>query len=289
MRKAGGEHGQYVRRVQEKTQHYSQTLLQENERLRASLAGAQVAQSTLETQLAAHTALGRKHRALQTRARRLTTERTRLRAEVEGTRFEVRQREALYEDLQRKLRAVEDDSQRFSRGYFDVERQNANLANLYVASYRLHGTLDHNEVVLAIQEILANLVGCEEVALFEREPGAQCLQLVRASGVEAGPLESVPVGHGVIGNAVLAGEIAIAPDWRVPRAPAEEHLSACVPVLLAGQVVGVIALFRLLAHKPALQDLDRELFDLLAHQAGTALYCTKLHAARVSATRPVSA
>jgi len=40
----------------------------------------------------------------------------------------------------------------------------------------------------------------------------------------------------------------------------------------------VIALFTLLAHKPGLADVDRELFELLGTQAATALYCADLHA-----------
>jgi hypothetical protein len=42
-------------------------------------------------------------------------------------------------------------------------------------------------------------------------------------------------------------------------------------------VTGAIALFRLLPQKPALEDVDHELFELLATHAATALYCTRLH------------
>jgi hypothetical protein len=40
----------------------------------------------------------------------------------------------------------------------------------------------------------------------------------------------------------------------------------------------VIAIFRLLSHKLRIEDVDRELFELLAAQASVALYCTRLHA-----------
>jgi hypothetical protein len=36
--------------------------------------------------------------------------------------------------------------------------------------------------------------------------------------------------------------------------------------------------FRLLGHKPQLESVDLELFDLLATHAATALYCSDLHA-----------
>ena len=48
---------------------------------------------------------------------------------------------------------------------------------------------------------------------------------------------------------------------------------------------GAIAIFRLLPQKAAVEDLDRELFDLLATQAGMALHCAALHA-RLAALEP---
>jgi GAF domain-containing protein len=52
--------------------------------------------------------------------------------------------------------------------------------------------------------------------------------------------------------------------------------------MLDGRVIGAIALFRLLSHKSELADIDREIFDLLATQAGSALYCSRLRAERLS-------
>jgi hypothetical protein len=59
------------------------------------------------------------------------------------------------------------------------------------------------------------------------------------------------------------------------RGPGEEDLTAVVPLQLAGQVTGVISIFRLLPQKPRFEDLDHELFDLLASHAAMALHCTE--------------
>ena len=56
-----------------------------------------------------------------------------------------------------------------------------------------------------------------------------------------------------------------------------EGLVACIPLKLDNDVTGLIAIFSLLPHKPGLEALDHELFDLLATHAATALYCTSLH------------
>jgi hypothetical protein len=43
-------------------------------------------------------------------------------------------------------------------------------------------------------------------------------------------------------------------------------------------VTGAIAIYRLLPQKSGFEEVDRELFELLATHAATALYCTSLHA-----------
>ena len=53
--------------------------------------------------------------------------------------------------------------------------------------------------------------------------------------------------------------------WLVP-------MTACVPLKIGSMVVGAIVVFRLLSHKPALERVDHELFELLAVHASTALY-----------------
>ena len=60
--------------------------------------------------------------------------------------------------------ALEQASQELSSRYLDVEQSNSNLANLYVASYGIHGSLEREEVVRAIHEVLVNLVGTEDFA-----------------------------------------------------------------------------------------------------------------------------
>ena len=46
-------------------------------------------------------------------------------------------------------------------GYVEIEEENNNLANLYVASYQLHSTLDSSEVLKVVLEIVINLIGAE--------------------------------------------------------------------------------------------------------------------------------
>jgi hypothetical protein len=76
---------------------------------------------------------------------------------------------------------------------------------------------------------------------------------------------------------VTSGETFIRDNDISASVPFEEHLTACVPLKLDGQVKGAVAIFRLLPQKPGIEDLDRELFDLLGSHVAMALYCTSLH------------
>lgn len=141
------------------------------------------------------------------------------------------------------------------------------LTNLYVASSRLHESLDRGEVLRAIQEILINLLGSEELAVFELSEDRSALELVDSFGVEREKFARIPLGSGSIGKVAEAGQAV----------EGTEGLIACVPLMLGERAVGAVALFSLLPQKTGgLQQVDRELLDLLRAQAGVALYCTRL-------------
>jgi GAF domain-containing protein len=175
--------------------------------------------------------------------------------------------------LKEHVAAIEAESRKFAARYVEVEQQSSNLANLYVASYQLHGTLDRLRIVEAIKEIVINLIGSEELLVWERD--GDLLRCVGSFGVNEGEWDVVPFGEGIIGlcaetgERFIAGQTMLAPDGR------EEALTACIPLKLDGRVVGAIAVFRLLPQKAGLAPVDHELFDLLASHAASALYSTR--------------
>ena len=240
----------YVDRVLHDAQRYTRELLDENHRLRELAFGLEEDKRRLGEQLQAF--------------------------RDSAERFDRQQA-----DLQQRLQLMQGESQRFAEQFVEVERQNSNLANLYVASYQLVGTLDRGQVLQVIQEILANLVGSEETAIFERaEDGS--LAVVSTNGLEAQRLAGVGAGPGVVATVAASGETWIAGDGG-EASGAEATLTACVPLKLADRVTGAIAIFRLLPQKSGVEQVDRELFDLLATHAAMALYCTALHARLSSA------
>jgi hypothetical protein len=237
----------YVWKVHEETRRFAKDLLTENERLRNLVAGLQKEKRDFEE-------------ALST-----------MRADIEHRRREE-------DALKRQMAEIREENHSFSQKYLEVEVQNSNLANLYVASYRLHGTLDHKEILSSVQEIIINLVGCEEFAIFDLDEEGM-LTLTASMGIDPARYGRIPVGEGKIGEAVRAGEIYLAKGKGTDSPSSEETpLVACIPLKVEGKVTGVIAIFRLLQHKTALEAIDQELFDLLATHAAMALYCAGLHA-----------
>lgn len=275
MSQGRDERGAYVRRVQEGSQSLTHDLLAEVERLRLRVATLEVEKEALASRAADSYELGKANEALRALAASLEAEMNRLHEQVVSLRAANERHQSEHAGLAAQLESARSESRGFEQRYAEVEAQSSNLANLYVASYSLHGTLDRQEVVGTIQEIVANLIGSEEAGLFELAPGAEALELVASFGLEAPGLRRVPLGGGRIGEAARTGEIFVAGPG---DAPAEGGLTACIPLKLDGRVTGAIAIFRLLPQKAGFEPLDRELFELLATHAATALYCTSLHA-----------
>jgi hypothetical protein len=233
----------YVRKVQEDSRQLTQDLLGENEKLRGIVSSLQEEKLSLDSQL----------RLLQGELDRHQKERT---------------------HLQQQLADIHEESLKLFERYTEVEQQSGNLSNLYVASYRLHATLDRQEVIAVIEEIIINLVGCEELAIFEMSPDGETLSLVSSFGIDPTDYRVISMGEGLIGEAALKGEMRIVADGETPL---EKNLTACVPLKVEGKVTGIIAIFRLLPQKTGLETIDYELFDLLATHAAMALYCCGLH------------
>jgi len=179
--------------------------------------------------------------------------------------------------LRARLAEVEEESRDFAARYVEVEQQNTNLANLYVASYQLHGTLDRERVLGSIKEVIINLIGSEELAIWEVDRGANALLLVDSFGIDAAAWQRIPLDDhaGMIGLVATSGNPYVAGEAILAPGGAQEQLSACIPLALDGMVIGAIGVFRLLPQKSGFEPIDIEMFDLLASHAATALYCTR--------------
>lgn len=220
-------HSGYVDKVREETQRYVHKLLTENEALHVLVATQQT--------------------------------------ENERLRRELRQHETEEAQVRERLDEIRAESSRYAAQFVELETHNANLANLYVASYQLHGTLDRAAVLAVIQEIVVNLIGSEEFGIYEIAED----KLLRPLTTVGTITDHALAASRVMTRTVETGELYLGAAGAGP-------VTACIPMKLDSRVTGVITVFSLLPHKKALEPLDHELFDLLATHAATALHCTAL-------------
>jgi len=191
---------------------------------------------------------------------------------------ELRRLEDEKERLCEEYKRVESENQEYANRYVEVEEENNNLANLYVCSYQLHSTLDFEEVLQIIMEIIINLIGAEEFGILLLDEKSQNLIPMSMEGIPLEKVPPIPLGEGIIGQAAASGENYYAPEKNESRG--ETDLSdpmVCIPLKIKDEVIGVIVLYRLLPQKTQFANVDYELFTLLAGHAATAVFSAKLY------------
>ncbi len=181
------------------------------------------------------------------------------------------------ERLRQRLGTLEEANKDYATRYTEIEEQNNNLASLYVASYQLHSTLDFREVIHIVQEILLDLVGAKSFAILLLDENTNELRSVACDGEDLVPgIENISthLGEGILGGVARSGESFYLHDGK----PSLDKPLAAVPLKIKDQVIGVIAIYKLLVQKHAFTAVDYELFALLAAHAATAIFSAKLFA-----------
>lgn len=168
-------------------------------------------------------------------------------------------------ELKRQRMVVEEENQSYVERHRQIERQNASLLNLYVATHQLRSSLDLSKVLQVVREIVVNLLGSEyfEVVLYDApEDRPLCLTRMNAS-VETFPsrlceaivLETLHNGtlYASTGDDGKAGQV-------------------CVPLKLDGNMLGALVVHSFLPHRLALEDIDFELIELLSEDVANVIY-----------------
>ena len=181
------------------------------------------------------------------------------------------------ESLKQRYKKVEKENRDFAKKYIEVEEENNNLANLYVASYQLHSTLDYEEVLRIVLEIIINLIGADRFAIMLIDEKSNDLTAVAAEGIDIEKLPKIKIGEGIIGKVAKEGE-GYFPDEVVHTDRIDPYKPmVCIPLKIKEHVIGVIAIYSFLIQKKEFSNVDYELFNLLAGHAATAIFSSKLY------------
>ena len=161
-----GRNEDYVLQVRDNTHKYMEALIQENERLRSLVSDLEEQRRQGEQQL--------------------------------GIAESERQK------LVERIDQIEVESQSLLDQFQEIEQQNSDLASLYVASYRLHETIERSEVIAVIEEIVVNMIGSEELAIFELDNDTGKFNLVDSLGIDPEDLQRVRLNESRIEEAAEA-------------------------------------------------------------------------------------
>ena len=177
----------------------------------------------------------------------------------------------------RELEDALRENARLTERYLAAEQQASDLAALYVAVNRLHSATDLPGLVAALAEIVANMVGSEEMALFETDPRHDHIRLIAAAGVAAFRFEALETGSGIIGTVADTGRPYVRQEGGDGQSGSDESITACLPLRIGTSVTGVLAIFHLLPHKGALEPADLDLFEVLSAHVAPALQFVRVY------------
>lgn len=181
------------------------------------------------------------------------------------------------EQIGQKLEKIERENRTLTDQFGQFEEQISNLANLYVSSYQIHGSLSRQDVLQAIKDTIINLIGSEEFGIYEYDRSKVKLDLISSFGFEIKTPPTLSPELSLISDVINSGDIYVSEEVNRKHEKIEDRIIACVPLIIEENVTGIIVLFSLLTQKTGFCDLDYELFDLLSTHAPMALYATKLH------------
>lgn len=250
---------EFVRRIFEEGVRYMEQLLEENERLRLTLAHERdIRRSTSVEEV------------------------DRLRKQLQLALEDAASARRQLDQLRAELVRVSAENREFADACVSLQERQAALSSLYAASYELHASLELNAVLQCLVEVVVNLLGSESFAIYMLDEGLEELKLATDVGIPETAPRHLALGHGKIGQAALSTETFV--EAKAPLAPGEPLV--CVPFRVRETPVGVLAIFGLLQQKRGITELDRELFRLLSAQASTALHGAQLYSreARRAAT-----
>jgi GAF domain-containing protein len=146
-----------------------------------------------------------------------------------------------------------------------------NDLRLVAARQRLAESRDEDDAIEGLREIVANLLGSEEVGLFQAEPATGTFKVRWSFGIDLANYDLTRALGEVGMQRVRRGEfhIDLSPT---DRSSSGARAQAFIPIRSASETIGVLAILRLLPQKAAFDSTDMDLFKLLSNEAAQPLF-----------------
>lgn len=175
--------------------------------------------------------------------------------------------------LTHELDEARRDQEEISAQLVEAENLAGKLMSLYVATYQLHVSLDPVEVQNAIAEIARDLLGASSFALLIKDDVEGGCEVALAQGVDPGHRFAGPRydgGDPMVDATLRDGVLRL-------EAPGAGAVLAAVPLRVEDAIVGALVILDVLAHKTTPLSEDRDILDLLAAHAASALFAARVY------------
>ena len=201
----------------------------------------------------------------------------------ESTRMETLQSEV--DTLKQRMAALEAAHARCDMRIRELHDQNTNLVQLTVASQLLATSIEREEVLSAIEEVVINMIGSEELAIFDLDRDGVSLRIARIHGMDP-TSPRLKQASDPIRGVVSSGSLLVVKERDVRTIDRMGGLTAAIPLVVERNVMGVVAIFRLVRQKLQLDPNDHDLFEVLSRQAAMALHSTTYRSLRPTVRPP---
>jgi hypothetical protein len=177
------------------------------------------------------------------------------------------------EQLERQLADVQADQEELTSQLVEAENLAGKLMSLYVATFQLHVSLDPVEVQNAIAEIARDLLGARSFVLLIKDDVEGSCEVAFAQAI---PPESRFAGSRYLGGDAAVDSTLVDGVLRIEPSGDSEALAA-VPLRVEDAIVGALVIREVLAHKSTPLSEDRDILDLLAAHAASALFAARVY------------
>jgi hypothetical protein len=145
-------------------------------------------------------------------------------------------------------------------------------ARVEAAQVRLRQSVGQEDALEAIREIVANLLGSEEMLVFGVDQTQGLWWILWSFGVELGDQGIFRILTPPVLQLLQEGKSFVGPTSEQDPADAATNITAFVPIRSNGITVAVLVIFRLLPQKNRVEAEDLVLFDVITREAGYALF-----------------
>jgi GAF domain-containing protein len=144
-----------------------------------------------------------------------------------------------------------------------------NDLRLAAARKRLAESANEEDAIEGLREIVANLLGCEEIGLFKVDRTIKTFSVRWSFGADLKNYDLLQALGDVGRQCLTRGDCHVVQG---NRSRGLGKAQAFVPIRIADQTIGVLAILRLLPQKMAFDAHDMELFKLLSGEAARPVF-----------------